>query len=329
MYLITSFIPGTPLKIATFLESSTETRAAFYSQIIDVLAELSQLEFPAICSLMPEGRFIGPLSPSLNERRQTLPVFTSAAEYMKAQWENIKKHAEILDEDLTEEDIRDEMFVLHHLEPYFHELSPTNHSEKGPFVLSHPDFRCGNTIVDENMNIQGIIDWEFASTIPRSLLSPPSWITNHDGHIHLQFAMDKLYNQFVSVLEEKSKHNSVCAQLQKEWFEGVANRTSNAFRIAYLVRWPGEISHTFLDFFRSEILGDESQAREKETEFFQQRPHLVVETRRRFERSDEYARYLKDNGLYEEDENQLALNKLQSELDAKTDRLGMDRIILR
>lgn len=328
MYLITDFIAGKPLDIVAFIESSEEVRRAFYSQIIDIYAELYRHKFHSLCSLMPENTFIGPLSPALNEQRRVLPILNSATDYMKAHWENISRDAEIVDEDQTEGSIQHKLFALHHIEPFFHELSPTKSHEKGPFVLSHPDFRCDNIIVDENMGVLGIIDWEFTSTVPESILSPPSWITNHDGHTALEFAVDKLYNQFIAVLEAKSKHNDICAQLQKTWFEGVTNRRSNAFRIAYLIRRPDEISHTFTNYFRRELFGEVSDAREKRAEFFQQHPELAAKSRQRFERSQQYMKYLMDNGLYQEDEDEISLKKLQAEVDAKTKGLGIPQITI-
>jgi hypothetical protein len=42
-------------------------------------------------------------------------------------------------------------------------LSIHNH---GPFPLCHGDFGHNNVVVDENYNVLGVIDWEFAFTAP-------------------------------------------------------------------------------------------------------------------------------------------------------------------
>ncbi|OAA44791.1 phosphotransferase enzyme family protein [Metarhizium rileyi] len=53
MYLITVFIPGESLDKRLLVEAGEESRQIFYSQLIDILAELRKLEFALIGSLMP------------------------------------------------------------------------------------------------------------------------------------------------------------------------------------------------------------------------------------------------------------------------------------
>ncbi|XXG99976.1 hypothetical protein Hte_006317 [Hypoxylon texense] len=47
------------------------------------------------------------------------------------------------------------------------------------FVLRPPDFNPQNVMVDEQGNVTGLIDWDFAQTVPRCVgyISYPSWIT--------------------------------------------------------------------------------------------------------------------------------------------------------
>lgn len=64
------------------------------------------------------------------------------------------------------------------------------------------------------MQVQGIIDWEFTSTIPRQVFTPPSWITGHDSID----ANKQMHAEFRDVLQEKSRTSSLCDQLQREWY---------------------------------------------------------------------------------------------------------------
>ncbi|OIW23247.1 hypothetical protein CONLIGDRAFT_719350 [Coniochaeta ligniaria NRRL 30616] len=107
-YVILDNVPGRSLDLASSLAESRQSRSGFYSQLIDVLAELPH----------------------------------SLAESWPRRW--------------------------------------------GAFVLAYPDLRWSNIIVDEDLTIRGIIDWEWASTIPRSSMagsatsSPPR--RRHPGH---------------------------------------------------------------------------------------------------------------------------------------------------
>jgi hypothetical protein len=57
MFLIANVIWGEPLDKKLLIEAEEEHRRNFFSQLIDILAELRQLEFPLIGSLMlnPDG----------------------------------------------------------------------------------------------------------------------------------------------------------------------------------------------------------------------------------------------------------------------------------
>lgn len=87
-------------------------------------------------------------------------TFASAREYMIHQFNLI---ADWFSEPVSKhpvDDIKEELFALHNIEPIFHEIIDPQ-LDKGPFVLSHMDLRSPNMIVDENLQIHGIIDWEF------------------------------------------------------------------------------------------------------------------------------------------------------------------------
>ena len=216
----------------------------FYSQLIDILAELSEFEFPSIGSLMPDPDgspqpVVGPIlsmsAPSLHLPPH--PTLTSA--------ENNKKYPSSLvsgrfvepPSDVTVDDIRQELFALHGMERIFDQaIDP--HLDKGPFILNHLDLWGANTIVDESLQIQGIIDWEFTGTIPRQVFTPPSWITGH-GSID---ANKQIHTEFPDVLKEKSKASSLCDQRQREWYgtsdagKSGIDQTDLVFSVAHVLR---------------------------------------------------------------------------------------------
>ena len=114
---------------------------------------------------------------------------------------------------LTVDNIKQDVIALHGLEPIFHQIIDPQ-LDKGPFMLNHMDLRSANIIFDESLRIQGIIDWEFTSTVPRQVFTLPSWITGHDS----LKTKKQLHAEFRDVLDEKSRRNSTCNQLRKEWY---------------------------------------------------------------------------------------------------------------
>lgn len=50
----------------------------------------------------------------------------------------------------------------------------------GPFILKHGDLHLPNIMVDEDLNIVSVLDWEFSHTIPFQMFVPPFWLTNKD-----------------------------------------------------------------------------------------------------------------------------------------------------
>ncbi|KAI1992052.1 hypothetical protein LOZ51_003675 [Ophidiomyces ophidiicola] len=50
----------------------------------------------------------------------------------------------------------------------------------GPFVLMHGDLRSSNILVDDDLDIVSILDWEWSHTIPLQMFVPPSWLSGHE-----------------------------------------------------------------------------------------------------------------------------------------------------
>lgn len=91
-----------------------------------------------------------------------------------------------------------------------------SHWDQGLFVLTHADLRCANIIIDDNFQIQGIIDWEWASAIPRQFFTPPLWIIGHDLD-SIRGILKDVYLEFRDVLHVKSKISNDYDQLLKAW----------------------------------------------------------------------------------------------------------------
>jgi hypothetical protein len=176
--------------------------------------------------------------------------------------------------------------------------------DKGPFVLNHLDLRGPNIIVDKNLRIQGIVDWEFAHTVPRQVFTPPSWITGHDS-IETN---KQMHAEFRSVLDENSKANGFCERLGKEWYGQSADgktkdQTDMAFCVVHVLRRPTDATEIFENFLAEKLL--DKSFDDAVSEFFKQSQAAALEAQRRAEECERYREYLRENGLYETETDKL------------------------
>lgn len=81
------------------------------------------------------------------------------------------------------------------------------------FVLTHTDLRPSNIIVNEDLCIQGIIDWEWAGTVPRQFFLPPTWLAGlpPDRVSGVEYRVE--YRWFRDVLTANTAYH----QLSSEW----------------------------------------------------------------------------------------------------------------
>ena len=320
MFIILAFVHGNPLDKRLLLEAEDACKEMFYSQLIDVLAELRDHEFPAIGSLMPRDTnsschppTMGPVismsatalgqphnstvavgHPSL---RSSCGPFTSAMEYMRYQLSLVSAFLLLPVSDHTIDDIKEEIFALRTLEDASQQIF-TSRLDGEPCVLQHLDLRSANIIVDREFNIKAIIDWEFSSTVPLQLFTPPSWITGHDSvEIDKQVQM---HADFRAVLDQKSRAHARYQRLREEWYgERNLAETNKVFYIAHVLRRPTDVAEIFCALAAQgkpntpldELIAD----------FFDHNQALALEARRRTEQCKKYTQYLKDNGLHETD----------------------------
>ncbi|RSL87737.1 hypothetical protein CDV31_016200 [Fusarium ambrosium] len=306
-FLIVDSIQGEPLDKKLLIEAEEEQRRNFFSQLIDILAELRQLEFPLMGSLMPnpDGSPKPVLGSVMSMSAATLQLpsqstFSSARKYMKYQFDLISGFFSAPVSNHTVDDIKQEMFALHCMESIFDQVIDPRLDE-GPFVLNHLDLRGANIIVDKNLRIQGIVDWEFAHTVPRQVFTPPSWITGHDSID----TNKEIHAEFRSVLDESSQANSLWEQLGREWYgtDKSKDQTDMAFCVAHVLRRPADATEIFEDFFAQKLL--DKSFDDSVSDFFNNNQEAALEAQCRAEQCERYTQYLKDNGLYETETDKL------------------------
>ncbi|KAF5019173.1 hypothetical protein F66182_8823 [Fusarium sp. NRRL 66182] len=304
-FLIIDFVPGQPLDLHALANDVPGRRRHFHSQLIEVMAQLRQLEFATAGSLMPdreggsEPAMGNMLSIPINEleldRSETRPppIFDSATSFALHQHQLMSEAYQLPRSELSRETAELELFALNHLRQLIPKLIAPE-CDGGPFVLCHSDLRPTNIIVDNDLNIRSIIDWEWAYTIPRQFFVPPSWITEQDVNCNT-------FLDFRETLHAKSVSSDLGCQLAREWgsdldtlilpLAEILRNHSNLIHIYYKFVFPQSFQKS-----RDEVIAGFFQGSGKTSK------NYALAVQQRITDSERYTQYLKDNGLYMPDE---------------------------
>lgn len=272
IFIVSDYIDGKPLTPEILRTADRSVRSQLFREIFGVFAQLRRLNFDAIGSLMPGRSEEKPLVSNLltfamNEiPGARLPTFSTAEEFMQSQFDMVRQHSALPTENLEESDARFELFAIYTLEKFFTVPDKVNYA---PFVLQHPDLRLQNIIVNDDLEVQAVIDWEFTHIVPLPLFVPPSWATGHDPELLLLSALFQLE------LRDAAASNNALDQLRHEWYAS----KSNVFHIAHIIRYPSDASTVFHEFFAKTLFGDDVD--KAESDFFHAHIELDVEARRR------------------------------------------------
>lgn len=333
-YLILDFIPGQSLDVQALGEDTATRRKHFYSQLIDALAQLRQLEFTAVGSLMlnPDGgsnTIVGDfLSIPINELRINhrrpgpLSPLASATSFALRQHQIMSEAYRLPTSELSCETAQLELFALNHLRQLIPDLIDPQ-GDNGPFVLTHADLSWTNIIVDDDLNIKSIIDWEWAYMVPRQFYMPPSWISGQD----LPRSVTRAYRherflEFYTVLQAMAGTTRIYRQLADEWdlnlgtslmlpLAEILQHHSSLIRVYYKLTYP----HFFQEP-RDHVV----------TQFFQDAEELAGEVERRIDTSERYTQHLKDNGLFVPDEDVRADREWLKKARELEEKLGISRL---
>lgn len=281
---------------------------------------MRQLELSSAGSLMPDPtvgpEIIGPLcSMHINEMQcqgfnsaAPLVAFTSTTEFILHQLSIMAKAYTLPISEPLLEVIQREVFALEHLRRV---LLETNTWDETPFIFCHLDLREGNIIVDDDLNIISIIDWEWAGSIPRQFFTPPSWIAGQ-GPSHITGPKYRAeFEQFHEVLLAKSEVSDAHYQLAKEWDLQLLDRTE--LPVAQLLHHHSRLSAIFFRSLYPKLF--EAPEEDVISEFFNRHQERASEAHQRFESSQEYTQDLKDSGLFVPDKRKeldLRMKQLQN-----------------
>ncbi|KAH7308663.1 phosphotransferase family protein [Stachybotrys elegans] len=183
-----------------------------YSQMADILLQLSHLQFPRIGSLIEDPRdgsvFVGgrPLTANMNDISihtnappSVLPTrtktYSTAEEWYRAlsDMHMIQLAFQHNDAVEDEDDARDKYVarLLYRQLAIRGQLFDETKEFDGQFRLFSEDLRPTNVLLDKDLKVVGVIDWEFAHVAPAQfafdppwwllLLEPEDWEDGYDG----------------------------------------------------------------------------------------------------------------------------------------------------
>ncbi|KAK5997545.1 hypothetical protein PT974_02908 [Cladobotryum mycophilum] len=135
------------------------------------------------------------------------------------------------------------------------------------------DLRCGNILIDDEFQIQGIIDWEWATTVPQQPFTSPAWMTGHDPDRRIY--ADDISSQFHKVLQAKL-----------------------TLPLVHILHRPTDLARVYYRF----ICPSKKDTGEGASRSYRQDKTLNLAVQEWVDLSKRYTKYLQDNVLYVADE---------------------------
>ncbi|UPK93510.1 hypothetical protein LCI18_004445 [Fusarium solani-melongenae] len=315
-FMICDFVPGQSLRFDDVDNATKERRTRFLGELVDILVQLRRLEFPTAGSLMPNlvddsepivGGFLGMAINELQRdagKKEDLMSFSSAKAFMDYQYSILSEYYAVPLASLQQASIEEQLFVLDSLAKEIPKLLDSKWSS-GPFILSHLDLRCSNIIVDEDLHILGIIDWEFSGTVPLQYFTPPLWITGEGRSGAFLSFQDAILQDFEAVLQAKSATSRSCAQLVRQW--DWANKRKLMFPIVQILREPDTLVRVYRRHLCHRFYEGSLGLKAVVSDFFahhETAKKLEPVLRRRLEASKRYTEYLIHHDLLDTDEDE-------------------------
>ncbi|OAA69591.1 phosphotransferase enzyme family protein [Cordyceps fumosorosea ARSEF 2679] len=304
-YLLCDYIPGQCLTLGRVRNATSRQRKELFSDLIGIYSQFLTLQFPVSESLFPgtdedgnpriEGLLSMPMNELLLSTSSSHPVpgiLRSAASYVDYHLDIVSESAHLPLIDGTLSRVKEQAFALHHLRLEAHRgLNCLQSQDAESFILTHPDLHYANIVVNKELRIQGLIDWEFAGTVPLCLFRPPAWATGHDGRGFLP-PPKEISSDFQMALQ-LSEHQ----ELKRHWRQIGGPGT---LAMAEIFCHPNKLERLFYDFLFPKMFSDSRE--EAVDRFFADSKNaaLAAEAAEQLRASERYTAYLKENGLYDE-----------------------------
>ena len=194
-FLILEYVDGHRLHDMGYATLDHAQKKHLYTQLADIFLQLRQQEFDHIGALTLDDNGAWtfarnrPLTIEINDGQvdgedpaklvQANQIYTSSWDFflslLSLAFHNLIQQRDVVE---SEQNARWQLYGLYQ----FRDLVKTwhlSHYDRGPFVLTHGDLSPANIIVDQDLCIKGVIDWEWSYTLPLQLVVPPTWLTGY------------------------------------------------------------------------------------------------------------------------------------------------------
>ncbi|OAA60017.1 Protein kinase-like domain protein [Cordyceps fumosorosea ARSEF 2679] len=184
-FLILDYISGEPLSQCPLEDTTSENRDRFYADLAKFYSQMRGLEFDAAGALAlgADGTFriTAPLSMDIaaiglrgTETHTQLQATSAMDRYARQLYSLLLRRAAEPIPEMELLDVQYLVFALQDFENRLHDF--TSFTRRQKFVLAHGDLQPSNIILGEDYSITGIIDWEWAGTVPAPFFVPPLWL---------------------------------------------------------------------------------------------------------------------------------------------------------
>lgn len=330
-FMLIDYIDGTAFSEFDLLSLSESQRAHFCDQLAEFYIQLRNHEFSRIGSLSISNTAAGwtfdtldrPLSIELNAQEleglhardiikkdtsfgSAKDYFTSLVNLAFNMFEKCKNSV------FDEYDAEGALYNLHQFREVVNEWVDSRYSTE-PFILYHGDFRPHNIMVDDDLNIIGVIDWEWGHIVPVQLFLPPTWLIGCELGALCKFLEREDYieelGRFKSMIQRRGEEATSLLQIWKNIEQ------DDAFLVANALQYPSSIDTVYSGYF--DLRRHSSPRLERVDEFLQSDPFHRELVRKKVVDRSLYLEELTLLGLEERDGNTLPINAIQT-----TSKLG-------
>ncbi|KEY68331.1 hypothetical protein S7711_11194 [Stachybotrys chartarum IBT 7711] len=219
-FIIIEYIGGEPLSFERFEVMEPSKRQMIIDQLADYYGQLRRMTYSRIGSLSPTmlgpvDVTRGPVNPMFNdeelegtqpstvrELRGPQGMVSSATEYAVSLLGMMQRTLRYGAANTTSgNDARDKLYYLSRFEAVVKGWIDESLDE-GPFVLSFGDLHERNIILDENLRIQGILNWAWSRVVPLQFFYPPRWLAAKTTSASMSPAAYGHYVQRLDVFRE-------------------------------------------------------------------------------------------------------------------------------
>ncbi|KAI0914737.1 phosphotransferase enzyme family protein [Ustulina deusta] len=251
-FLILEYVEGQKLSYGNVGSMSVAQQARFYRSLAAIYIQLRRLEYPSVGCLRrhEDGPKVSKMITSIDINMQELEglnpsviqagytnqygTLASAGAYtlMLLQLADnafAKSRCSVTDD---EEQGADALYHLNIFRQYV-EKWVDHRFENGPFVLVHGDLEPFNLLVDDEMEVVCVLDWEWSRIVPLQFFKPPLWLANPDPTNLAYEAVYRRYldrfDKFLAILRTLEKERYGNELLSNEWAEA---KTNSGFLVA-------------------------------------------------------------------------------------------------